>query len=219
MEDAAASTYLLPVISLFISAVAAAVGALLATVNMPVPQAISLAALYAQTGIIHLDGLADFFDGINAKGGPEVKRAVLKDPHIGAAGASALFIILFLEFASILKAKPDFLSLLRVLLLSDISSRLSIVLMLQGKRFNEGIGKMFMERARRWHPLAFIGISLVMLPITGLEVVVAIAVGASVAATIYEVSVAAFGGASGDPLGAASEISRAITVILLCSRF
>ncbi len=219
LDEAASHLYALPLISLFISAVAAAVGFSLSLALAPAVQAVALAVIYLQTGALHLDGLADFFDGLYAKGDAEKRRAVLKDPHIGAAGASALFIVLFIEFISILNSGSGFLPLLKVLLSADVSAKFSMTLMLQGKRFNEGIGKYFSERTRPIHAAAFALISLLFYPLTGVSILASLAVGALVSIIIYRAAVSAFGGASGDPLGAASEISRAVTVFLICSRF
>ena len=45
------------------------------------------------TGALHLDGLADLVDGLAAShGDPEKLRAVMKDPHIGSCGVSALVV-------------------------------------------------------------------------------------------------------------------------------
>ncbi len=43
------------------------------------------------TGALHLDGLGDLVDGLAAShGDPDKLRAVMKDPHIGSLGVSAL---------------------------------------------------------------------------------------------------------------------------------
>ncbi|HEX2305582.1 MAG TPA: adenosylcobinamide-GDP ribazoletransferase, partial [Nitrososphaeraceae archaeon] len=44
------------------------------------------------TGVHHIDGLADFADGLMKKGDRESKRKAMSDPIVGSAGATALII-------------------------------------------------------------------------------------------------------------------------------
>ena len=51
------------------------------------------------TGGIHLDGFCDTWDALASRSGPERKREILKDPHLGAFGAIHLCCYFLLTFA------------------------------------------------------------------------------------------------------------------------
>ena len=60
-----------------------------------VPAAVfAVGAMAAMTGGLHLDGLADSFDGLFAPGDHKRRLAVMKDSSIGAFGVSALVLVL-----------------------------------------------------------------------------------------------------------------------------
>lgn len=46
------------------------------------------------TGVNHTDALADFADGLMAKGGKEIKHRAMNDPAVGSAGVVALVLYL-----------------------------------------------------------------------------------------------------------------------------
>ncbi|MGB6672872.1 MAG: adenosylcobinamide-GDP ribazoletransferase, partial [Candidatus Nitrosopolaris sp.] len=48
------------------------------------------AVLVIITGVNHTDALADFADGLMAKGGKEVKHKAMLDPAVGSAGTAAI---------------------------------------------------------------------------------------------------------------------------------
>jgi len=62
---------------------------------------LTLLALYLLIGLLHIDGLADFFDGVMAHGSKAEKRRVMKDTKIGIAGLFALIILLLLSLSAI----------------------------------------------------------------------------------------------------------------------
>lgn len=53
-----------------------------------------VAALALVTGGLHLDGLADTFDGLGAGGTPERMLRAMRDPRLGAHGTSAMVLLL-----------------------------------------------------------------------------------------------------------------------------
>src|SRR3712207_9148749 len=52
-------------------------------------------ALIIITGVHHTDALADFADGLMAKGSKEVKHKAMLDPAVGSAGVAVLVIFFF----------------------------------------------------------------------------------------------------------------------------
>ena len=68
----------------------------------PVPRAALLVALWVGvSGGLHEDGWADCVDAAFAPTGRERRLEILKDPHVGAHGASGLAILLLLRFAGL----------------------------------------------------------------------------------------------------------------------
>jgi adenosylcobinamide-GDP ribazoletransferase len=65
-----------------------------------------VAILALATGALHLDGLADVFDGFGARGSKERFLEVMKDSGTGAIGAAALFLGLLLKYQALLHLPP-----------------------------------------------------------------------------------------------------------------
>jgi adenosylcobinamide-GDP ribazoletransferase len=59
---------------------------------------IAMAAGIAVTGGLHLDGLADTFDGLFSYRDKDRVLAIMKDPRLGTSGAIALFLVLMLKY-------------------------------------------------------------------------------------------------------------------------
>ncbi len=57
-------------------------------------------------GILHTDGLADTFDALGAHGSAKERDAILRDPHVGVAGAIAVAIFVLGLFA-LVAALPE----------------------------------------------------------------------------------------------------------------
>ena len=75
---------------------------------------------------LHLDGLADFFDGLGGGRTREDVLRIMRDSRIGAFGAIALVLVLFTKVAAIEGAAPV---LWQALVLAPVFSRWSVVLL------------------------------------------------------------------------------------------
>ncbi len=64
--------------------------------------AILVALSVLLTAGLHLDGLADTFDGLGGGGSPEARLRIMKDSRLGTFGAVSLVIVLLLKFAFLL---------------------------------------------------------------------------------------------------------------------
>lgn len=78
------------------------------------------------TGGLHLDGLADTFDGIYSNRPKDRILEIMKDSRLGTNGALALFVLLILKFVLISNLKIP--TVYPVLLLMPVFSRLNMVL-------------------------------------------------------------------------------------------
>jgi adenosylcobinamide-GDP ribazoletransferase len=63
--------------------------------------ALALAFWILLTGGLHLDGLADCFDGMFHASDPERRLQIMKDSHIGAFGVIGLIAILLIKFSAL----------------------------------------------------------------------------------------------------------------------
>jgi adenosylcobinamide-GDP ribazoletransferase len=63
--------------------------------------ALALALWVLLTGGLHLDGLADCFDGMFHASNPERRLQIMKDPQVGAFGVIGLILVLLIKFAAL----------------------------------------------------------------------------------------------------------------------
>jgi adenosylcobinamide-GDP ribazoletransferase len=68
------------------------------------PAALAVTAIVAMTGALHLDGLADTADALGVRGGPERAREVAKQSTTGAFGVSAIVVVLLVDVAAVATA-------------------------------------------------------------------------------------------------------------------
>ena len=106
-RDLGRSMTLFPAVGLTLGALLVGMNFLLAPLlPRSVTDLLLLALLAGLTGALHLDGVADVFDGLAARGGRERFLAVMKDPRCGPVGAAALVFFLLLKYQALL-AVPD----------------------------------------------------------------------------------------------------------------
>ena len=202
----------------YLPLVGALVGASGATVYLTarvlLPSAVavllSMAATVIITGALHEDGLADAADGLG--GGLNRERAleIMKDPHIGAFGATSLMLALLLK-VSLLIALPT-ARMPAALIAGHALSRLAAVCVLMALPYVRD------ERGSRSKPLVtnVSRASLAVAAVTGLAPLAL--VGRSALVGLGCVVVAGFlwgtylqhrlGGCTGDCLGAAQQLSE-----------
>lgn len=169
--------------------------------------------LYFIIGLNHLDGLADFADGLYTCGSIKRKVKAMKDTQTGIAGiTSVLFMILFLLFAVfIIKG-----NIYKIIIAEICAKTAMLSAIFFGKSMEKGMGKIFIEKLnKRAFPFSILFsflISFVLLQYLGL-----LAVLASVFSSMVIVRIAHknFGGVNGDVIGAINELSRVVSLFTL----
>ncbi|MDD1752823.1 MAG: adenosylcobinamide-GDP ribazoletransferase [Methanotrichaceae archaeon] len=170
--------------------------------------------IYALCGINHIDGLADFGDGIIAHGPVDNKIKAMKDVSLGTGGVVFIIIIILAYFAII----SDMLSWLLplALIVSEVSAKQSMVAFAAfSKSLQKGFGQIMIEKTNmREFLIGLIIASLFCSVILGPLGLVALV--SSQVAAFYLVRVANrnFGGSTGDGIGATNEISRAVALVI-----
>lgn len=179
--------------------------------EVPLFNVLSLLALYWIIGLLHLDGLADFADGVMAKGDKEKKIKALKDTNIGIAGVFAVVMVLLLQIYS-LSVVPFY-----ALFLAELNSKFSMLLALAtGRPLGEGLGKYFMERMNKKQffigAVIYLSLLLIVLFLDSTAFLSLLVV--PFALYLTALSLNNFGGVNGDCIGAVAELTRTFTLLI-----
>ena len=176
-------------------------------------------ALVIVTGVHHTDALADFADGLMAKGGKEVKRKAMMDPAVGSAGVAALvmyFVGMIIVFNTGFPGIKVFTSIVAA---EVIAKYVMVLLTFKGMSAWEGFSSPFTAAMKDGRRMA--AATAIMLPIVwfaaGLPGIAALGVAIALGGLLRHVSKKSFGGISGDVLGASNEVTRLSSLIMLSS--
>jgi adenosylcobinamide-GDP ribazoletransferase len=177
-------------------------------------------ALVIITGVHHTDALADFADGLMAKGDKESKRKAMLDPAVGSAGVATLV----MYFAGmIIVFSTGFGSPVRIftsIIAAEVIAKYIMVLIThRGISAWEGFSSPFTASMKDRRKM--LAATAIMLPAVwfaaGYVGMVALAVSIALAALLKRVSSKSFGGISGDVLGASNEITRLASLVVMSS--
>lgn len=171
-----------------------------------------LAIIYKLCGINHLDGLADFGDGVVAHGTPEKKVAAMKDVNLGTGGVAFIVIVMIANFAIINSISQLLLPL--ALLVAEVSAKQSMLAFAAfSKSLYKGFGQVMIDRTGHKEFLLGLAIS-VAASYAALGTLGLTMLAASQLIAFYLVVVAKrnFGGATGDGIGSTNEICRAVAL-------
>ncbi|RLI83046.1 adenosylcobinamide-GDP ribazoletransferase, partial [Archaeoglobales archaeon] len=208
IERAREEIWLLPLLGF----VTSAIPSLIIYFGLPLKGVISVLCLYMIIGIIHLDGTADFFDGVMARGEKAEKIRVMKSPDIGVAGVFAVVMILIIQVYS-LNILPFW-----ALISAEINSKMSMILMLSKKTpLGEGMGKFFMEKMnnRKMFLSALVYlVCIITISLTTSIITILLSLSLLVSLYVANTSIKNFGGINGDCIGAAAELTRVSSLLI-----
>lgn len=175
---------------------------------------VAILVMTALTGALHEDGLADWADALGARGGAEVRLAVMKDSHIGAFGVIALIASIGLR-ASLLAALPILPALLACTMLSRAVMTLPMALLRHAR--SDGLARLV---GRPGITRCLMATTLGSLPVVGWLGVPALGV---VSAALIAGSTPGLwarrriGGQTGDILGATQQCAEIGALLALCA--
>lgn len=169
------------------------------------------------TGMHHADALADFADGLMAKGGWEVKRKIMSEPVLGTAGTLSLVLYvigLVIAIATFNSALKLFFS---VITAEVIAKYVMVIEAGKGRSAWEGFSSPFTKAMKDKGKIVFSSIFTVVfiMILSGFLGLIALGAGLVIAAIICIISYRTFGGVTGDVLGASNEISRLSSILIL----
>jgi adenosylcobinamide-GDP ribazoletransferase len=177
-------------------------------------------ALVILTGVHHTDALADFADGLMAKGGKEVKHKAMLDPAVGSAGVATLvmyfagMIIVFnIGFGSSLAIFTS------IITAEVIAKYVMVLLANRGISAWEGFSSPFIAAMKdRYKMIVATGIMVAIVWFASSYAgFIALLISLMLAQLLKYISSKSFGGVSGDVLGASNEITRLSSFIVLSS--
>jgi adenosylcobinamide-GDP ribazoletransferase len=187
---------------------------------------LTIATLQILTGGLHLDGAADTADGLAARGDAERTVAVMRDSAVGAAGSTAVTLLLLVDVAALALAEVNGHGVAAVIV-AAVTGRLAAVWATRCRAARaEGLGWWVAGTVRG--PAAF-AVSVVWILLAGGVAVLA----AGLRSALLPFALAAvplgvmaglaaiipvrrrIGGITGDLLGAAVEVSTAVALIVL----
>ena len=212
IENLMKHIYLFPVVGTVLGIILATVGFISFLIFPPLIACIAvILAIYYFSGINHIDGLADFGDGIAAHGTKEKKIAAMRDTAIGTGGLFFCMVTVLGIFTSLLSIAEINLKILPyVLLVAETGAKQSMITVAAfGSRLHEGFGAMTIDNTKISDFAAgmlFSGtVSYLALGITGIE---AFIVSQLAGLLVLNAANRHFGGVSGDVIGASNEIGR-----------
>ena len=207
--------YVFPVVGLVLGAILG-VTAFIATNALPANLAaiLVIVAIYKLCGINHIDGLADFGDGVIAHGTQEKKVQAMKDVNLGTGGCVFIAVLLLATFAVVTDISKGLLPL--ALLAAEVSAKEAMIAFAAfSTSLQKGFGQIMIEKTGYRQFLIGLVISAIICAAALGPLGLAVLAGAQVAA-FYMVNVAKrnFGGATGDGIGATNEVARCVALAL-----
>jgi adenosylcobinamide-GDP ribazoletransferase len=163
---------------------------------------------------LHLDGLADTFDGLGAGGERERVLKIMNDSHIGVFGVLAVVLLLLFKVRAVELMDAE---RWRALLIAPVLGRWAMVLLgYRSKAAKEGLGSTLIAHMRGKHlivaTLTTLVLAVVFLEITGIAIMIGIAVFTIACKTYFH---RRLGGVTGDIFGAVGELSETSAMVIL----
>ena len=184
-------------------------GALIAAV-------LAVAASAAATGAFHEDGLADTADALGGTTRPR-RLEIMRDSRVGTFGALALVLSTLVKVFAVSSLAP--VDGLAALVVAHMLGRTAAVAMMGvvPAAADTGLGHSYAARLpRAWTVVAVVASSAVTASL-GLPGAVALAAAAAGAVAVGVVALRAFGGTTGDVLGAVEQVSELAVLVSAAS--
>jgi adenosylcobinamide-GDP ribazoletransferase len=217
IENLMKHIYLFPVVGAVIGIILAVIGYVLSLIlSQMMISLLVIISIYYFTGINHIDGLADFGDGIAAHGTKEKKIAAMRDTAIGTGGIVFCMISILGLFVSLVSIQ-EFLLLPYALIVAETSAKQTMVTVAAfGRRIHEGFGAMTVDNTRRSDliigTIFSASVCYIVLGFPGIE---AFIISQLAGLLVLNTANRHFGGVSGDIVGAANEIGRLAALLYL----
>lgn len=216
-DDLCRSLFWFPVVGLLLGAVGGGLFYLIGPLMPPALAAVLAVAILAGfSGCLHLDGVADCADGFFSSRPRERIMEIMRDSRIGAMGVIAIFFVLAVKVAALQALSLE--EFWKVLFIMPIAGRTGILLMmsfLPYARKGGGLATVMYDNRTFLHTLSGVTILLVFSWFSAGPSGLLAAADTMVLLLVFCAYVYfKIGGATGDTLGAACEISEALFAAL-----
>lgn len=209
------SSALFPLIGILLGLILASCNWLLDRYVPPSILSIGLVLLMTlMTRSFHLDGLADTFDGLGAKGGQDAALQAMRDSRTGVFGVLAVVTVLSLKFKC-LEIMRD--SRPHALLLSPMLGRWAMLVLAYNSRSpHEGLGRIMVQymkgRHLLWGSLFTVTLCAIVAGFLGLWLVLSVFLFACAMRGYFRRRI---GGVTGDTCGAVGEMTETLSLTIL----
>jgi adenosylcobinamide-GDP ribazoletransferase len=184
----------------------------LAPLPAPTAAVAYLLAVYLLTGINHADGLADLGDGAVVHGGPDDRRAAMRDTAVGVGGVLAVGVgLVGLAAGAAAVATLPVREALGLVVAAEVGAKLSMATLAgHGRPSHDGLGSQVLGATRGEVGLAaMLATPAALLAWPSPAAGAAVGVGPVVAVGLARWARRNLGGTSGDVFGASNELARA----------
>jgi len=217
LDTIAKYMYLFPIVGIAIGLVVGSFGFGLSFLGLEplIVGLLVMASIALITGIHHIDGLADFADGLMTKGTKEKKLQAMKDLSTGSAGI--VTVVLYIVGMIIALSLAEGYLLFQAILVSEIMAKFSMVLMASAGRSaslgsNSPFVHLMKDKKKLTAALVLTIIPLVI--IAGSTGMIVFSVGIILTLFLVGISTRSFGGITGDVLGTANELTRLSSILI-----
>lgn len=173
------------------------------------------------TGVQHTDALADFADGLMAKGSKDIKYKAMHDPAVGSAGVSSIILYIMGMIISISSFHHGIRLFTSIVAAEVIAKYVMVLQSYRGLSAWEGFSSPFTRAMKdRRKMLSATAVTLPIVYFFGggyYAGPISLGVAVAIATIIRHVSNKTLGGLSGDVIGASNELARLSSLIVLSS--
>ncbi|MHB8836316.1 MAG: adenosylcobinamide-GDP ribazoletransferase [Candidatus Methylomirabilia bacterium] len=206
-----------PLIGLLIGGLIAGFDAGVSTLLPVLPASVlSVIAMVAISGALHLDGLADTADGFLSSRPRERILEIMRDSRVGPMGVLAIVGVLLLKVAAVASLPPPVR--FGTLLLLPLAGRTAPVLIMSTLAYvrAQGLGTVFQRKRTLFAPLlALASLTTAGFFAAGIAGLVAAAAAVGGTAIFALWCRAKIGGYTGDTLGAACELAEVVPALVV----
>jgi adenosylcobinamide-GDP ribazoletransferase len=181
--------------------------------SLQVSAVLSVVAWVYLTGGLHLDGLADSYDGLLNPSTPERRLEIMKDPRLGTFGAVGLILTIALKISA-LTVLPINFNWLVIPLAASIARWLLLWSAYQPAARPGGVGAVFKQGIKRLDIVLAAILPLGLMILCGWRGLVALLLGCLTAVGIYRLARVRLGGITGDILGFMVETVEAVILLV-----
>jgi len=178
----------------------------------PVAGILTLIVWVTLTGGLHLDGLADCYDGLLASASTERRLEIMKDPRLGAFGGIGLILVLLLKVATLATLTPA--TSFGIILAASLARWCILPAGLLPLARPSGMGADFAAGFRRSYIFVGAIFPLGLALALGIRGVISLLAGLVAAALALWLAKSRIGGVTGDVFGLVVEIVETIVLLV-----